>query len=265
LEKTTMVKLVNEEMLRQHAPAIFAEEAAPRTSSRYSFLPTTELLGLLGETGWHPHSAQQVHARSPEGKKYGKHIVRLRHGDLGKDSLKVGDSIPEMVVFNSHDGLAGHKLLAGIFRMICSNGMIVSEHDFGAIHLRHIGFDRNDVFAAADRLANNVSKVSDTINEWSNITLTPDVERQFFTDASRIRWEDADENIVTNVSTRRRTEDAAKDLWTTFNVAQENLIRGGFRANRREARRIKSIQKDLDINSKLWDLTNTYSRELVAA
>jgi len=260
-----MVNIRNEEMLRQHAPAIFAEEAAPRTSSRYSFLPTTELLGMLGEAGWHPHSAQQVGARSEEGMKYGKHIVRLRHGHLNSDSLEVGDSIPEMVVFNSHDGLAGHKLLAGIFRMVCSNGMVVSEHDFGAIHLRHIGFDRNDVFAAADRLANNVTKVNDTINEWSNITLTPDVERQFFTDASRIRWEDADENIVTNVSTRRRMEDTHKDLWTTFNVAQENLIRGGFVANRREARRIKSIQKDLDINTKLWDLTNTYSRDLAVA
>ena len=149
--------------------------------------------------------------------------------------------------------------------MICSNGMIVSEHDFGAIHLRHIGFDRNDVFAAADRLANNVTKVNDTINGWSNITLTPDVERQFFTDASRIRWDSPDENIVTNVSTRQRVEDTGKDLWTTFNVAQENLIRGGFVANRREARRIKSIQKDLDINTKLWDLTNTYSRDLAVA
>jgi hypothetical protein len=260
-----MVKLVNEEMLRQNAPAIFAEEPAPRTSSRYTFLPTTELLGLLGEAGWHPHSAQQVSARSEDGKKYGKHIVRLRHGDLGKDSLDVGDSVPEMVVFNAHDGLAGHKLLGGIFRMVCSNGMTISEHDFGAIHLRHIGFDRSEVFAAAERLANNVTNVNSTINEWKSIALTPAVERQFFTDASRIRWDNPDENIVTNVSTRRRTEDTSKDLWTTFNVAQENLIRGGFRANRREARRIKSIQKDLDINTKLWDLTNTYSRDLVTA
>jgi len=259
-----MVKLVNEEMLRQHAPAIFAEEPAPRTSSRYSFLPTTELLGVLGDAGWHPYSAQQVNARSPEGKKYGKHIVRLRHGDLGATSLDVGDSIPEMVVFNAHDGLAGHKLLAGIFRMICSNGMIVSEQDFGAIHLRHIGFDRNEVFSAAERLANNVTKVNDTINDWKSITLSPNDERAFFTDASRIRWQDADENVVTNVSTRFRNADMGKDLWTTFNVAQENLIRGGFKANRREARRIKSIQKDLDINTKLWDLANTYSKDLFA-
>ena len=260
-----MIKLRNEEMLRQYAPAIFAEEASPRTSSRYTFLPTTELLGMLGEAGWHPHSAQQVRSRDDAGKKYGKHIVRLRHGDFNSGSLEVGDSVPEMVVFNSHDGLAGHKLLAGIFRMVCSNGMIVSEHDFGAIHLRHIGFDRKDVFAAADRLANNVTKVNDTINDWKNISLTPDVERKFFTDASRIRWDSPDENIVTNVSTRRRTEDHHKDLWTTFNVAQENLIRGGFVANRREARHIQSIQKDLDINTKLWDLTNTYSRDLTVA
>ena len=149
--------------------------------------------------------------------------------------------------------------------MVCSNGMTISEHDFGAIHLRHIGFDRSEVFAAAERLANNVTNVNSTINEWKSIALTPSVERQFFTDASRIRWDNPDENIVTNVSTRRRTEDTNKDLWTTFNVAQENLIRGGFRANRREARRIKSIQKDLDINTKLWDLTNTYSRDLVTA
>jgi hypothetical protein len=47
-------------------------------------------------------------------------------------------------------------------------------------------------------------------------------------------------------------------------VVQENLLRGGF-VNDRTRRRVNSInniQKDVDYNSRLWELTSTYGKEL---
>ena len=62
----------------------------------------------------------------------------------------------------------------------------------------------------------------------------------------------------------RREEDRGTDLWRTFNVAQENLIRGGFLngSTRRVARPITSIQKDVKFNSELWDLASKYSEAI---
>ena len=94
----------NEEMLRAHAPAVFAQECeSERVSGRYSFLPTTDILEILQDEGWTAWKAQQVNARTWS-KSHAKHIVRLRHEDLDMQSFGVGDSFPEMLLINAHNG-----------------------------------------------------------------------------------------------------------------------------------------------------------------
>ena len=151
--------------------------------------------------------------------------------------------------------------------MVCSNGMVVSEEDFGSIHIRHIGFQAEHVKDASRKLVMNASKLSDKINTWKSIDLVPKVRQSFFTDAARIRFgNNTTEDLVQEVSRFRRPEDKSTDLWTTFNVAQENIIRGGFRngATRRMVRPISNIQKDVKFNSELWDLASKYSRDFVS-
>ena len=257
----------NEELLRQYAPAAFA--TAPedgRVSDRYSFLPTTDILEILQDEGWTAWKAEQVHARTWS-KDHAKHIIRLRHNDLDMNSFGVGDSFPEMLLINAHNGLGSYLLRGGVFRMICSNGMVVSEEDFGSIHIRHIGFKAEQVQNASRKLVMNATKLSDKINTWKTIDLDTTVQKNFFTDAARIRFGDnTTHNLVEEVSRYRRTEDQGKDLWTTFNVAQENIIRGGFRngATRRMVRPITNIQKDVNFNSQLWDLASKYSRDFIS-
>jgi hypothetical protein len=51
-------------------------------------------------------------------------------------------------------------------------------------------------------------------------------------------------------------------LWNTFNVVQEKLIRGGFikqqGRNVRTVKGINSLNMDNMINTKLWELAETY-------
>jgi len=254
----------NEELLRAHAPAAFAEEPEEgRVSSRYSFLPTTTILEILQDEGWTAWKAQQVRARTWS-KDHAKHIIRLRHEDLNPQAFGVGDSFPEMLLMNAHNGLGSYDLMAGIFRLICTNGMVVSESDFGKIHIRHIGFKPQQVINASRHLVMNASKLSDKVNAWKEIEMSPSSRKDFFTDAARIRFEDPDEGIVRDVSTVRREGDRGNDLWRTFNVAQENIIRGGFinGSTRRNVRPITSIQKDVKFNSELWDLASKYSEAI---
>jgi len=55
-------------------------------------------------------------------------------------------------------------------------------------------------------------------------------------------------------------DDSGKDLWSTFNVAQENLIKGGFvnTITRRRARDITNIARNIDLNSRLWQKTSEF-------
>jgi len=251
----------NEELLRTYAPAVFATEPEEgRVSGRYSFLPTTTILEILQDEGWTAWKARQVSARTWS-RDHAKHIIHLRHEDLDTTAFGVGDSFPEMLLMNAHNGLGSYDLMAGIFRLVCSNGMVVSESDFGKIHIRHIGFKPEQVIKASRELVMNATRLSDKVNTWKEVELTPRSRSDFFTDASKIRFENPSEDIVRNMSRIRRKEDMGIDLWSVFNVAQENLIRGGYVNNetRRNVRPITNIQKDVKFNSQLWDLASTYS------
>lgn len=251
----------NEEMIRQHAPAAFATSPEEgRVSDRYTFLPTTQILEILQDEGWTAWRAQQVNARKWS-TDHAKHIIRLRHDDLNMQKFDVGDSFPEMLLINAHNGLGGYTLQGGIFRMICSNGMVISESDFGKIHIRHIGFEPQQVVNASRQLISKSSQIADKIGDWQTIQLSERAQQDFFADAARLRWESPSDDLIREVSSIRREADRGTDLWRTFNVAQENLMRGGFRngTTNRMVRPISNIQKDVKINSELWDLASTYS------
>mgnify|MGYP005817667483 CR=1 FL=1 len=255
------------EQLKATAPSIFAEEPASRVSSRYRFIPTTDILDTLSEAGWEPWKAVQVKSRSPELYKTAKHMIRLRHDEVSLDSDGTGEGVfPEILLVNSHDGLSSYQLRAGIFRMVCANGMVVSKEDFGAITICHHGFDSSEVFRASEAFCENASRLNDTINRWRDQVLSRGLSRRFAMDAARIRFTNPGSDIIDNLLSVNREEDNSADLWTVFNRTQENLLQGGFlnETTRRRVRPIKSIQKDLRINSELWELASNYSRELTS-
>ena len=251
----------NEEMIRAHAPAAFATEPEKgRVSERYTFLPTTDILEVLQEEGWTCTSAEQVNSRSWS-KTHGRHMLRLRHEDLQQKDFGVGDSIPEMVLINCHNGLGGYVLQGGIFRLVCSNGMVIAEEDFGKIQQRHIGFEPAVVVEASRQLILNSSKIADKIDSWQNTEMTERSRKDFFTDAAQLRFENPNDGLIQDVATPRREADRGTDLWSSFNVSQENLVRGGFRnsATNRMVRKITNIQKSVSLNQDLWELASNYA------
>jgi hypothetical protein len=59
----------------------------------------------------------------------------------------------------------------------------------------------------------------------------------------------------------KRKEDNKRDLWTTFNVVQENLIKGGVKIWKTEgkkrkvkSRQVTAINEDVRLNKALWIL-----------
>ena len=100
------------------------------------------------------------------------------------------------------------------------------------------------------------------VQEWQDVKLDRDQMRSFGTEAAKLRFEDPDELTVNTVLAARRGEDMSSDLWTVFNRTQENLIQGGFLVSggRRRSRSITNIDKNVSINTGLWDLASQYSR-----
>ena len=260
--------VMSDDDLRRAAPAIFAEAPHASRSARYAYIPTTDVLAGLRAEGFQPVRAIQGKCRTEGKEEFTKHMIRFRHPDFGMQA-KLGGVAPEVVLINSHDGTTAYRLLAGVFRSICTNSMIVMEDGAADIHVPHKGDVVHDVIDASFSVIGHSRLTLDRAEEWAGITLEHE-ECLALADAARtLRFGDADGEVETPIEAKhllraRRTEDRGNNLWLTHNVVQENVIKGGLhawgrdannRARRVTTREVKNIDGDVKLNRALWLLT----------
>ena len=113
--------------LRAQAPSIFASGPMQGVSDRYTFVPTVRLVDGLREQHWVPVAVEEQRIRNEARRGYQKHLIRFRRAEQMEtlDEWNV-----ELVLVNSHDRGCTYQLHAGIFRRVCSNGLVLSEGSF---------------------------------------------------------------------------------------------------------------------------------------
>ena len=177
--------------------------------------------------------------------------------------------IPEVVLINSHDGTSAYKLIAGLYRLVCSNGMMVSDAEIDAINITHKGNIVGEVIDGSRKPDRGHAEVAQHRAELDATQLTDGEQHAFAESAHTLRFADADGKITTPITADqllapRRRDDVGSDLWRTFNRVQENVISGGVSAVQRDAdgrrvrrvstRRINGIDQDVRLNRALWEL-----------
>lgn len=248
--------------LRRFAPSVFADSPYHAMSDRYGFIPTATVVDALRSEGWFPVQAREQRVRLEDKRGFTRHVVRLRRDGLSLD--KVGDTIPEIVLLNSHDGTSAYQMHAGLFRLVCSNGLVVADTTFGKISIRHSGDVVGRVIEGTAEIVQDLPRLSESVREMQAIDLRPEERRAFANAALGLR--DSALPVEPEQALRpRRYADNASDLWTTFNVVQENVIRGGLRSRtstgrRTHTRAIGSIQEDTRLNKALWQLAEEMKR-----
>lgn len=260
---------LSEDQLRRYVPSLFAEAPHDSRSGRYAYIPSIAVMHGLQAEGFMPVAARQSRPRDETRQDFTKHMVRFRKQDA--QLLAVGDTIPEIVLVNSHDGTSSYNLMAGLFRLACLNGMVVAAGDIANIRVQHTGKSDKivkDVIDGAYTVLNESVKALEAPKVWSQLHMTPD-ERQILAEgAHTLRFADAEGHVDTPIKPHqllvpRRTVDQPRDLWTTFNVIQENVMRGGLSAMGRDAnnrprrtttRQVNGIDQDVKLNKALWAL-----------
>ena len=271
---------LTESQLRAFAPSVFATEAYESRSDRFAPIPTMAVLGELKREGFVVVSAQQSRAKDESKKNFTKHMLRLRHvNDLentGRDRMK--DSHGEIILKNANDGSSTYQLMAGIYRLVCSNGMIGWSPLFDKVNVRHSG----NLKKIADNVIEGTYRVLDESNhllsvrdQWSNIQLTHDDQMALAESAHVVRFGDSEGKTDTPITPRhllvtRRVADRGDDLWSTFNRIQENAIKGGLSAYNQNTRRmsttreVKNIDNDVKINRALWQLADYFAKQVTS-
>ena len=251
------------EDIQRVCPSAFTVDSSPTLSENYTHIPTSQVIEDMMELGWTPVSAQEVRARKRLG--FQKHIIRFQNQDLTIEGTNGDDVFPELLLTNSHDGKNAFHLRVGLYRFICSNGLVIADAEFSNVSIRHMGYTfeelRAQVLALIATLPNLVTK----INTFQKIELTLDQIEEFSEKAVALRWNGKKVSCsMDDLIAPKRLQDKGSNLWLVYNRIQENLVEGGFsyrsgKGKVRKVRALKNFTQDIQFNCDLWKLAESYA------
>ena len=242
------------ENIKAIAPSVFTTEKASHLSDKYVQTPTSRVVEDLMNLGWEVTKVQEVKSRKYKG--FQKHLVVFRNPDIMIKGENGDDSFPQILLTNSHDGKAAFNFRVGIFRLVCSNGLVISDADFSNVSIRHMNYTFESLQVKINEIIEKLPGLVNKINVFKAKTLTEVEMNDFATKASQLRTKKT-VNIM-DVLSATRTEDQGNDLWVVFNRVQEKILGGSYTSGGRKARSVKNFQKDIQLNEQLFELAESY-------
>jgi len=256
--------------IRAVAPSVFAPGAHESRSARFAYIPTSEIITGLMNEGFDVVSARQGRCRSEDRRDFMKHELRLRPRGLQiRPDTRVGDTFPEVILWNANDGTSAYKLVRGLMTLRCLNGMMTWGGAEDEVRISHSGNVVHKVIDGAYRVISDAQSALTTAQEWAQIELDRDERMLFARAAHELRFGEAEEGEdhairADQMLVPRRREDAGdQSLWRQTNIIQEHMLRGGDRGFTRDAdnrlrrvttKPITSIDSGARLNRSLWRL-----------
>lgn len=267
-------KALSIEELKAKVPSAFALAPYHKQSDRYAFIPTSNVIAGMAANGFLPVQAGQSRTRVADKKDFTKHMIRFRSiQSIERGAAVLDEQVLEAVLINSHDGTSAYKLMAGIFRFVCENGMVVSDSLIGSVNIRHSGDVVSEVIEGTANIFESAPKVLAVVNDWKALDMSHDEQLALATAAHIVRFPDADDETPAPVSAdrlleARRHADMGSDLWSTFNRIQENSLKGirrSYSRRQKAVRGITSIDGNVNLNRALFTLGQRFAELKSAA
>lgn len=237
-------------------------------SNRYKVFNTSELVQQFTSRGYSINQIQEQYYRDKALKGSGKHLIRLRHPDF---KVNIDGLIPEIILRNSYNGTSCFEISLGIFRLVCSNGLMAGTK-FSSFKVKHVGKDAiYKVFDSINQVQESSQLLEQAVKRFQGVQLTPNQISFFAHQAVELLVpKDATNIEYLDILKVRRIEDRPNDLWTVFNKIQENALKGGLKyqiidtdivngqikhiAKNNSTRAIKSLDRLVKVNRELWNI-----------
>ena len=258
---------MSDEQIKEIAPAVFTQKPSNEVSKHYTHIPTTKVINDMRTLGWDVVDVKEVKARKAKTRGVQKHMVVFRNPDVvinGED----GDTVfPQILLTNSHDGKNAFTFTAGLFRLVCENGLVISTTQFEDVKMRHMGYTFEDLQQNIREMVAKLPLTVESMNKMKEVEMKQEQALEFAKRALETRFDEKQMNRI-NVDldallTPTRVEDKGNDVWIVFNVVQEKIIDGDFEyitgSKTRKARRVKNFKQDQKINKELFELALEYA------
>lgn len=265
--KFQSLTVLNEDAIRQSAPQVYTQHSYSSTSKKYTFIPTYQIIEDMKKLGWQVCQAVTMTSKNPVQKEYGKHMVKFFNPDIYISDGKGGiEAYPQILIINNHRGWGKFRFEIGVFRLVCSNGLVVKDRDMGSFDMRHLGYSFDELKELVNKAASALPGVVQKINQLSEREMSDKEMKEFARKALQVRAgeeRECTDSEIRQILSSTRKEDDGNSVWKVFNRVQEHLIRGGFdletsNGGSRKVRKITNMLKDVELNQKLWSLTEAY-------
>lgn len=261
-----------------------AANAAPATVQQFDknsgygvsgkFVPvnTLEFVRRFEREGYSVASISKARCLKADKQGFQKHLIRLRHTNMPE----IGGLFPEIVIVNAYDGTAAFRIMLGLFRLVCANGLVTGT-TFQQQRVVHLGNALERVLVAAQTVQTQLPMLTDTVQRWSGIQLSSEQVETLEQRAAELilpdgAWRDEfsgqtwKRGQLLDLTRVRRGADAGNDLFRVYNRIQENLLNGGLRysiknpetglVQHKTMRRVNSLDRNVELNQRLWDLVD---------
>ncbi|HDK5969974.1 DUF945 domain-containing protein [Pectobacterium brasiliense] len=250
---------LSDDQIHRVAPSIFAEAPHESRSQRYAYIPTATVLTELRKEGFQPFMVTQTRTRHEDRRDYTKHMIRLRHAS----QINVRGEANEIILLNSHDGTSSYQMLAGMFRFVCSNGLVCGD-TVADVRVPHKGDVAGQVIEGAYQVLHGFDRALESRESMQAITLDEGEAEVFARAALSLKYDDPNKPAPiteSQILMPRRFDDRRPDLWSVFNRTQENLTKGGLHGRsangrRQQTRPVQGIDSDIRLNRALWLLAD---------
>jgi hypothetical protein len=260
-------KIESKKDLKKYVPSIYTKEAHPERTDKYSFVSTDSLLNGFNKNGW-----EVTHAKQNGLSTYSRHIIRMENSSLGFIKVKNDKIKPQIILDNSHNGSSLCQIHMGLFRLVCTNGLVVAVPGLGnSLKIKHIGVDSEEIKKLLFETSEQYKLIGDNVSDMSKIELNQDEKEEFairaYAEREYFRLIDKNGKIDIKGVTKEinpkelvepiRLEDKKDDLWSTFNIVQEHLVKGEYNKTSPTGRKstprpLINAVRNLHFNKAIW-------------
>ena len=262
---------LTEDELKVKCPMAFKTQPTnPMVSDKYVMATTMDVVSDMAKLGWYPVEAKQCRGKKNSKGILSFHMIAFQNPDIKVSNGNEVEAFPRIILQNSHDGFNSFKFMCGLFRLVCSNGLIVADEEFANLAIRHINYTFEELRDTINVVIAKLPEKIEVLNHMRETELSDEEKADFAKKVIKIRKGlDVDDNLdisddtITDILTPIRQEDNGNSLWNVFNVLQEKVIKGNFNFSSdgkksRKMRKIVSPVKDIKINTDLFNVANSY-------
>ena len=230
-------------------------QTSHRGSNKFGFISSSDLVSRLESQGLKLADVVESKIRKNKDLRQGyqKHVVRFNTG------LSNSHGNLQVLAINSHEGSSALTFRLGFFRMVCSNGLIIGSDLIPQIKVRHTSNGLLKLNDSVEELMEWRTVAMDNIEKMSSKKLSQDDYAKLALASAKLRLGEKFTDKIVPIFESKRYADNSPDLFTAFNVIQENVMRTGFYALNKEnnvaikVRAIKGVNASLELNTALYN------------